>query len=750
MEHLQTAQQIFSDKLLRVPDYQRGYAWEEPQWNDLIEDLELLQENQEHYTGTLILRFIEDTVTDEEAKRLKIYEIVDGQQRMTTMVILLNSVSKALSSFKDKAKLAEGIRKNFVLFKDMFGQEKARLTLNKECHDYFMSNIVSLSPDIKGPTIKSHERLEGALKHFDRYVDAKRRAFESGFDEWLIGLHRKITDSMKFTVYEVPDSSEVGVIFEGMNNRGKPLSEMEKVKNHLLYLASKVPKDAKADLGDHINNNWGDIFRLMLESDASNKDNEDQLLRFSWIMAFDPNPKGWKGYASIKSTFSLKKYPLLEDKNLLIRHIKDYVGLLRAACVVYCDMVSPNRDAAYSNFFDQPDIRKALVVKTEKLNRIGNLSPFIPVIMAARLKYPKDSNFHEALLDICEKYAFRIFKLNNSRSSTGQFSLFQQGFKLYNGAASPQEVLGGLKALLLNYSSPDRCRKELNEKTDWYHFYGIKYFLYEYEEHLASGKGVLLPWDKLSKKDKQESIEHILPQAPIKSYWQERWNSDQIARYTHDIGNLTITFDNSVYGYKSFPDKKGEPGKKDCYANSNMFQEKELAQYTEWTEKELLERRSRILSWAMERWDVIPDTATIIEPVEDEDVDLEPAEAEGKNGEVDADDDATALVEWKREEIYRYFNYLRENNWIWSFLYFKALSESEEPLGFDDLINRIKELSGKNFTGRKIAGVMAGISRSTDKRGRERLDLQYEEKGWKYSLNAKYSDMIREYFIEHP
>ena len=55
MEHLQNIQDVFSDKILKVPDYQRGYAWDKKHWVDLIEDLEMLQPDQEHYTGTLVL-----------------------------------------------------------------------------------------------------------------------------------------------------------------------------------------------------------------------------------------------------------------------------------------------------------------------------------------------------------------------------------------------------------------------------------------------------------------------------------------------------------------------------------------------------------------------------------------------------------------------------------------------------------------------------------------------------------------------
>ena len=77
MEQLQkSVQQIFADKLLKIPDYQRGYTWEKKHWEDLIEDLEVLLKDQEHYTGTLVLHLdkARGHIIDEEGNTLKIYQ----------------------------------------------------------------------------------------------------------------------------------------------------------------------------------------------------------------------------------------------------------------------------------------------------------------------------------------------------------------------------------------------------------------------------------------------------------------------------------------------------------------------------------------------------------------------------------------------------------------------------------------------------------------------------------------------------
>ena len=71
----------------------------------------------------------------------------------------------------------------------------------------------------------------------------------------------------------------------------------------------------------------------------------------------------------------------------------------------------------------------------------------------------------------------------------------------------------------------------------------------------------------------------------------------------HDIGNLSLTFDNSSYNNKPFKLKKGSPGDSTpCYANSSLFMERDLAKYKEWTITELTERRKEILDWISQRW----------------------------------------------------------------------------------------------------------------------------------------------------
>ncbi|MCP4541293.1 MAG: HNH endonuclease [Chloroflexi bacterium] len=126
---------------------------------------------------------------------------------------------------------------------------------------------------------------------------------------------------------------------------------------------------------------------------------------------------------------------------------------------------------------------------------------------------------------------------------------------------------------------------------------------------VQAGHAVKMPWEELARK--KDTIEHILPQTlDSGGYWAEHFTPKEHERYLHDIGNLTLTFDNSILSNKSFPDKKGKAGQSGCYASSKLFIEQCLAGCEDWTVAEIQERRQGIKEWAVERWYVKAPTST--------------------------------------------------------------------------------------------------------------------------------------------
>jgi len=97
---VRTVQEVFREFVLSIPDYQRGYAWEKKQIEDFLEDLDLLSEGNAHYTGTLILHPVAQgggaEIEDASGTLFRRADVVDGRQRLTTIVILLTAIARSL------------------------------------------------------------------------------------------------------------------------------------------------------------------------------------------------------------------------------------------------------------------------------------------------------------------------------------------------------------------------------------------------------------------------------------------------------------------------------------------------------------------------------------------------------------------------------------------------------------------------------------------------------------------------------
>lgn len=610
MNNTSTFAQVFNERLLVIPDYQRGYSWGERQWNDFLEDLEMLPPDREHYTGTLVLhRADEQRRRDIEGNVHRVFQVVDGQQRLTTVVLFLDGLRRRLAQVERRQSMADGIRKQFIRVIDENDSPLYKLRLNSDANEFFEAAILGDNPSVLPPTIRSHERLLGAQRHFEKFFLERQRRDPDTFESWLTESHEKVTQRLMVTVYEVSDTSDVGVIFETMNNRGKPLSELEKVKNYLLYIAAKLDL-SHHDLDGLVNRTWTRILEQLMQADLVQARDEDQLLRCHWLFAYNPDVRSWDGSRSIKQRFDLRNYRgrgQTRDKTLL-QEVSSYLEVLRDTTVAFCDAYNPQHPSAFASFASDSDMRREIAEWSERLARIGVIAQFIPLLVSTRLRFGGEPDKYLDLLKLLERFAFRVFKVAGRRSNSGGAGFYRLAYRVFHEQADKVETEGRVLRMLERYCGAKTFREFFEfdpDENDRYSWGGIKYLLYEYETHLAQAKRkkVRLPWAKVAKRNKELTIEHVLPQTPTKQYWTTRFHKREREIYTHDLGNLSLTEDNSSYSNKPFPDKRGEPGQESpCYVRSNIFMEQDLAAWTDWTQETVAERRERIVEWALERW----------------------------------------------------------------------------------------------------------------------------------------------------
>lgn len=163
---------------------------------------------------------------------------------------------------------------------------------------------------------------------------------------------------------------------------------------------------------------------------------------------------------------------------------------------------------------------------SEKLTRTSVVAPFLPLLIATRIRFAHQPDKYLELVKFCELFAFRVYRILERRSDAGQADLFRIGHDLHEHTCGFDAAVDRLWYALLAFSPHVRFDESLRaEDYNWYEWSGLKYFLYEYEEHLAGNKGAVpkIAWEEVRRRERADTIEHILPQTAKDAYWRERF-----------------------------------------------------------------------------------------------------------------------------------------------------------------------------------------------------------------------------------
>lgn len=255
--------------------------------------------------------------------------------------------------------------------------------------------------------------------------------------------------------------------------------------------------------------------------------------------------------------------------------------------------------------WEESNSRDAIVAYSEKLIGIGQLATIGPLLIACRMSSVIGAGDYLEIVKRCEVFAFRV-AASRTRVEAGSRLIFRTASEVASGSGGKGKVLSTVSEAMAEYAGRSRVRGALDDIANWYEWTLLKYFLYEYELHKCGDKHpIKVSWRDVRAQKLQRSVEHILPQTPTDEYWQERFTSVDISMLTNDLGNLCLTFDNASYQNKSFPEKKGFYGSPTpCYANSPLYQEKDLCLKDDWTPEAVTARRKLLLNFLYERWEI--------------------------------------------------------------------------------------------------------------------------------------------------
>lgn len=538
-----------------------------------------LERQSKHYTGSIVVKVLGDKL--KFGKAFKQLEIIDGQQRLASLTILVHCICERLNelTLEDADKTARNLESEYIQ-DNSTGVYKLRLNGND---DAFLKDVVlkTSSEEMVGkePTTPSERRLIGAKTYFLSKLNTM------DFDV-LNQLIEKTLNRLLFIRYEVGSEVEAGLVFEAMNDRGKPLTQVDKIKNYLIYLAYR--KD-DSDLATSINQAWGEIFKNVMETD---KFDEDDLLRYHWIMLRGES-KEYNVHRRLKGIFNL----LTDD---ITNAVRQYITSLKEASYVFRELNSP--DTAFTDwngYEDIQDVREYL----NGLHRLRNIATFMPLLMASRIVCKESPWQFRNVCEACESFAFRVYKVGNKRADTGYSKLCEYARQLFAARASPPGEVESTSERILNevydwlryYVDDQEFTENLKRQnlTWWLDNYEIRYLLYELEKRKCKEQSENSPeWESIQ----DTTIEHIWPQNP-RNYdtWSEELKEEHQKSYDK-LGNLTLTFWNPELSNRDFAEKR------EMYAKSNLIIQRELKNLPAWGSIEVGSRTDNIVAFALERW----------------------------------------------------------------------------------------------------------------------------------------------------
>jgi hypothetical protein len=498
-----TFRQLLGNGLkFRVPPFQRDYSWTEDEWDDLWQDVVDMCEPEgdpAHYMGYLVLQSSDN----------KRFDIIDGQQRLTTISLMILAMLKRLKEFADAGldaennmKRKEQLQNSYIGFLDPVTLvSQSKLELNRHNNRFYQNYLIPLGCIPQRGLNASEHQLRKAFLWYGERIEKMYSNKQPDSGKNLTVFLDTLVDKLFFTVITVTDELNAFKVFETLNARGVRLSAADLLKNHLFSLISthNVNETELKALED----TWENIVSLL-----GNESFQD-FLRVFWNSRHKLVRKS-DLFKIIKKFVSTKE------------HAFELLRGLDLAAGVYAAL----RDATDRSW--NRDERESL-----ECLRMFNVQQPLPLLLACHARFfEKDRAAFTRIIKAVVVVSFRYNVICNQQTHDQEGLYNEIAIKLSDGTYSNlYHVLHALKAV---YPDDEQFKtafaeKELRTSTSR-NKKVVRYILFELERQ-RSGKD-------LDVESAGTSLEHILPENP-----SESWSAIDEATQEHllyRLGNMTL------------------------------------------------------------------------------------------------------------------------------------------------------------------------------------------------------------------
>ena len=578
-----------------IPKYQREYTWSYREWEALYDDIS--ENDDEYFIGSIICIPLGDTINP-------YMEVIDGQQRLTTISLFLTAIYTRLKEHKDylgedDEDVLPSLRKS-LRSKNSPNEIKLIPQIqnsNRDDFDYLLNEVGLRKATAPKHPYYAMRKIARCYNYFLTRIDKEiKELANEDAATFLLGKYNKVKQAMLVKI-EVSSHSDAYTLFESLNNRGTPLTAIDLMKNLIMARAESHNLTI-----DDCYNRW----KILLTNLSEDYSIQERFFR-QYYNAFkhrlnepfqsdNDRKKDPLGVVATRSNL-LNIFESLINKNLPL-FLDD---ILRCGQIYSWLILQDSTETTY---------RKSL----EDLDHIQGAPSYLLLMYIIRNKEELNitDNQINRLIRLLAKYFVRrnITDYPSTRDLTRIFmdiiSKIEETKSVGNDVMT---LIIGTLSTSTNCASDEKLRNSLGGDIYKENVGATRYILCKLAESAMTQETWTDLWQRNDKNVFVWTIEHIFPEGEnIPICWIDMIaNGDKqlagkyLAEYTHKIGNLTITGYNSSLGNKSFVEKRDRKNKEGHYIGykNGLEINREIATKDSWTIDDIKSRTSKLIEELM-------------------------------------------------------------------------------------------------------------------------------------------------------
>lgn len=580
----------------KIPKYQREYTWGINEWDQLFDDV--ITNEDGYFLGSYIC-------VSSQTMGVSELEVIDGQQRFTTLSILLTAIYSKLNANRDNLDDEDisnltNIKKQLTYCPEK-GVYRSKLKLqvqNFNLDDYLslLSENNVVSDKLKRPNNAGNRRIYRAFKHFNKCIEEfiKDKAEEGITEiEALFELKDKFNEAIIVGI-EVDSHKDAYMLFESLNNRGVPLSAVDLIKNTLIATSEK------SNQSEVCYEEWKIALGYLTEEYST----QERFFR-QYYNAFREELN--KPFVDENST---KKYPL------------SYLATRTTLLDIYDQLIKKDFNLFLENLVKEAQIYSIIINNADEykiykeqlldLERIQGAPSYI-LLLYILTKQNELNVSDEQILKIIELLIIFFVRRNltdvpNTRNLNKIFMDIIDNIHELNGEAVYNSIFNSLKEC----SASDELFEEklrgpiYEDNPD-----ATRFVLCSIEANHQTKEIYSDLWSRDNSNKYIWTIEHIFPEGQnIPETWVDMIaKGDQalarryLEEYVHTIGNLTITGYNQNLSNMSFDNKRNrtKDGKDIGYKNG-LFLNEDIVNEKDWTIDKIKNRTNKLVNILLDKY----------------------------------------------------------------------------------------------------------------------------------------------------